>query len=75
MIISPTGKTWKLHSAILINASPVIKTILSKRDLVSMDRKLREEGNTIRWKLIMVDEPDAEWTDLTDSNSRLSNQS
>ena len=63
MIISPTGKTWKLHSAILINASPVIKTILSKRDLVSINKKLREEGNTIRWKLIMVDEPDAEWTD------------
>lgn len=63
MIISPTGKTWKLHSTILINASSSLKNILAKLDPVHITKKNREDGVTIRWKLVMIEEPDAEKED------------
>jgi hypothetical protein len=63
MIISLTGKTWKLHSTILINASTSLKSILAKLDPVHITKKNREDGVTIRWKLVMIEEPDAEEED------------
>jgi hypothetical protein len=59
LIISPTDKTWRLHSTILINASPVIKSILAKYPAAHITKSQREEGLTIKWKLVMIDEPDA----------------
>lgn len=63
LIMSPTDKTWKLHSTILINASPVIKSILAKYPAAHITKSQREEGWTIKWKLAMIDEPDAEHVD------------
>jgi hypothetical protein len=63
LIMSPTDKTWKLHSTILINASPVIKSILAKYPAAHITKSQREEGWTIKWKLAMIDEPGAEQVD------------
>ena len=63
LIMSPTDKTWKLHSTILTNASPVIKSILAKYPAAHITKSQREEGWTIKWKLAMIDEPDAEHVD------------
>lgn len=63
LIISLTGKTWRLHSLILSNVSPVIKGILASQEPAHITKKQRAEGQTIKWKLEMIDEPDAEEAD------------
>jgi hypothetical protein len=63
LIISPTDKAWRLHSTILINASPVIKSILAKYPAAHTTKSQREEGLTIKWKLVMIDEPNAAHVD------------
>lgn len=63
LIISPTGKTWRLHNLILSNASPVIKGILASQEPIHITKRQRAEGQTIKWKLGMIDEPDAEEAD------------
>jgi hypothetical protein len=63
LIISPTGKTWKLHSLMLSKASPTIKRILAGQEPTHITKRQREEGKTIKWKLEMIDEPDAEDVD------------
>jgi len=44
---------------ILINASSSLKSILAKQGPIKLTKREREEGVTIRWKLVMDEEPDA----------------
>jgi hypothetical protein len=60
LIISPLdNKTWTLHSTILCNASPVLKNTIAKQDPFHIKRREREDGMTIKWKLIMTEGPNA----------------
>ncbi len=63
LIISSTGKAWKLHSTILVNASSSLKSILAKQGPVKLTKREREEGMTLRWKLVMDKEPNADGAD------------
>ena len=64
LIISPLdNKTWTLHSTILCNASPVLKNIITKQEPFHIKRREHEEGMTVKWKLIMSEEPDARYSD------------
>lgn len=57
VIVSPTGKQWKLHSLILAQSSPVLNRILATAEPASLTKKDREAGKTVFFKLEMVDDP------------------
>jgi hypothetical protein len=57
VIVSPTGKQWKLHSLILAQASPVLNKILATAEPANLTKKDREAGKTVFFKLEMVDDP------------------
>ncbi len=54
---------WRLHGLILSKASPVFERVLTGQEPAHITKKEWEEGKTIKWKLEMVDEPDAEDVD------------
>ncbi|KAF8858788.1 hypothetical protein BDZ45DRAFT_590717 [Acephala macrosclerotiorum] len=57
LIISPTGKQWKLHSLILAQASPILNKILATAEPAHLTKKDRDAGKTIFFKLEMIDDP------------------
>lgn len=59
MITSPTGRTWKLHSMVLATASPRFKEIFNTSAPIHISKKQREEGATVRWRLVMKFEEEA----------------
>jgi len=56
VVISPAGRTWTLHSMILGTASPRLRNLFNNNAPRGIKRRLREEGHTIRWKLLMCPE-------------------
>jgi hypothetical protein len=61
LIVSGDGRSWKLHSTTLRNASGRFKTLLDENDARHMTKKQKIEGKTIRFKLEMSaseDSPD-----------------
>lgn len=63
LIVSPTGKQWKLHSLILAKAAPGFESIFNTFDPAHISKKQREEGRMLKWKLEMVNEAEAVGTD------------
>lgn len=59
LIVSPTGKQWKLHSIVLSKASPVLANILKRTNPEHITKRQQEEGRTVKWKLNMVREHSA----------------
>lgn len=56
LIVSPTGKQWKLHSLILAQASSVLNKILASSEPATLSKKERDAGKNIFFKLEMVDD-------------------
>ena len=54
LICSPTGRTWKLHSMILSQASPKLRSLLETEQPMHVPNKQRTDGKTVRWRLQMV---------------------
>lgn len=59
LIVSPTGRSWKLHSLILAKAAPGFEAVFNSFDPVHVSKKAKEEGRTVKWKLEMINEPEA----------------
>lgn len=57
LILSPTGNTWRLHSLILAQASPVFNQIFATTEPAHLTKKDKEAGKTVIYKLEMVDDP------------------
>lgn len=57
LILSPTGKQWRLHSLILSQGSPVFNRIFSTTEPAHITKKDRDAGKTIVYKLDMFDDP------------------
>ncbi|KAE8454560.1 hypothetical protein EG329_000183 [Mollisiaceae sp. DMI_Dod_QoI] len=57
LIVSPTGKQWKLHSLILAQSSPIFNKILVTAQPAHLTKKDRDAGKTVFYKLEMVDDP------------------
>lgn len=57
IIISPTGRKWKLHSMILSNASPRLKELFTSTEPAKLSKKDQNDGKTVRWTLVMCAEP------------------
>ena len=55
LILSPPGRTWKLHSLILSQASSKLKAILDEVEAIHITKKQRSEGKTIRYRLRMIE--------------------
>jgi hypothetical protein len=55
LILSPTGRTWRLHSLILSQASSKLKAILDEVEAIHITKKMRSEGKTIRYRLRMIE--------------------
>ncbi|PVH73375.1 hypothetical protein DL98DRAFT_431385 [Cadophora sp. DSE1049] len=53
-IVSPSGKVWKLHSIILMKASPVFAHLLGTTPGYNVSKRMRAEGNCVRWNVIMT---------------------
>ncbi|KAK0105430.1 hypothetical protein ONS96_004817 [Cadophora gregata f. sp. sojae] len=53
-IVSPSGKVWKLHSIILMKASPVFAYLLDTIPGYNVTRRMREQGNCVRWNITMT---------------------
>ncbi|KAH7390298.1 hypothetical protein BKA64DRAFT_710856 [Cadophora sp. MPI-SDFR-AT-0126] len=53
-IVSPSGKVWKLHSIILMKASPVFAHLLDTTPGYHVSRRMRAESNCVRWNIIMT---------------------
>ena len=53
-IISPSGKMWKLHSIILMKASPVFARLLDANPGSTVTRRMRDEGNFVKWTIFMT---------------------
>ncbi|KUJ09332.1 uncharacterized protein LY89DRAFT_598409 [Mollisia scopiformis] len=56
LIVSPTGKQWKLHSLILAQSSPILNKILAAAEPAHLTKKDRDAGKTVFFKLEMVDD-------------------
>ncbi|TAQ84521.1 hypothetical protein B7494_g7162 [Chlorociboria aeruginascens] len=54
LIMSATGKSWKLHSTILINASTQFKGLLTNFPERPIPKRQRTEEKTVKWWLRMV---------------------
>jgi hypothetical protein len=59
LIVSPTGKQWKLHSLILAKAAPGFEHIFNSTDPAHVSKKQKEEGKILKWKLEMINEVEA----------------
>jgi hypothetical protein len=55
LILSPTGRTWRLHSLILSQASTKLKAILDEVEAIHITKKQRSEGKTTRYRLRMIE--------------------
>jgi hypothetical protein len=55
LILSPPGRTWKLHSLILSQASSKLKAILDEVEAIHITKKQRSEGKTTRYRLRMIE--------------------
>ncbi|KAF4636631.1 hypothetical protein G7Y89_g1455 [Cudoniella acicularis] len=54
LITSWGDYTWKLHSTLLIRASPFFKDLLSSKMAIKLKPKDKQDGNTIKWKIRLV---------------------
>ena len=59
VIMSPTGKIWKLHHKTLSHASPVFKKIFIDKQPAKLKNVDKQKGNLIQWSLQMVDNENA----------------
>ncbi|TGO68321.1 hypothetical protein BOTNAR_0026g00080 [Botryotinia narcissicola] len=53
LIMSPTGKNWKLHSWQLVNYAPKIGALLKNVAPRNITKTMRSEAHTIRWWIEM----------------------
>lgn len=63
IIVSPTGKVWKLHSIILSKASPKLNEIFKNTPAIHVTKRMMEEGNAVKWKIELGPEPRAQELD------------
>ena len=63
LIVSMSGKTWKLHSRILANGSVELGKKLAGTPPAKLRREDKAEGNLIQWKLQMHKHPAAIYVD------------
>ncbi|KAF7881554.1 uncharacterized protein EAF02_006242 [Botrytis sinoallii] len=54
LIMSPTGKNWKLHSWQLVNYAPKIGALLKNVAARTITKGMRAEAHTIRWWIEMI---------------------
>ena len=54
MIVSSTGKSWKLHSTLLGNASGVFRDKMNKFPAKHITKAQRESGVTLKWRFNMI---------------------
>ncbi|KAF7955805.1 hypothetical protein EAE96_004728 [Botrytis aclada] len=54
LIMSPTGKNWKLHSWQLVNYAPKIGALLKNVAPRNITKTMRSEAHTIRWWIEMI---------------------
>jgi hypothetical protein len=60
LIISGTGRSWKLHSSALRNASKKFRAMFDEHEPRRITKKVKDDGKTIKWKLEMVPWDDKE---------------
>ena len=51
------SRQYKLHSGVLRNNSAVMREMVDERDAAPLDRKAQKNGITIRFKLVLVENP------------------
>jgi hypothetical protein len=54
LIVSSTGRCWKLHSATLKNASTVLRDLLDGREALRSIKRHKQDARSFRWKIHMV---------------------
>ena len=59
VIMSPTGKIWKLHHQQLSYASPVFKKIFTEKQPARLKKVDKQKGNLIQWSLQMIENENA----------------
>ncbi|PQE33441.1 Aldo keto reductase protein [Rutstroemia sp. NJR-2017a WRK4] len=53
LIVSPTGRQWKLNSWVLLNHSAVLAKTLNDMEPRHITKSMAQEGKCIKWKLEM----------------------
>ena len=54
LVVAPTGKTWKLHSQVLVNSSKVLGEILRDAPAVHLTKSDIAKGKLVRFRLEMT---------------------
>ena len=54
MIVSSTGRTWKLHSTILGNYSTVLRDLMDGIEAHRSIKRRKDEVKSVRWTILMV---------------------